>query len=271
MLVKIFLWIRPGVPASNVTFQISMDHVQQHKITRNREYRACTECRRRKLRCDRQLPCTSCTRRDEAASCIYTKNAEGQHLEHRQDSRAEAKLEHLEYLVQELCRSREVAGDPLRESPDVDTAQHDREDGMVFGSLHNGATHWSGMLEDIEELRNAFREGNDNVDGDGVNYSNNDDNASTVLFGAMRPSSFQQILSQFLPQRYKVDQLVGTYFKMKSVAAPFIHTRQFSRLYRLFWDNPSAASPLWASILFSILEIASETLSTASRNVLYER
>ncbi|KAG7006116.1 hypothetical protein G7Y79_00016g041010 [Physcia stellaris] len=127
------------------------------------------------------------------------------------------------------------------------------------------------MLEDIEELRNAFREGNDNVDGDGVNQSNNDDNASTVLSGAMRPSSFQQVLAQFLPPRHKVDQLVGTYFKMKSVAAPFIHTRQFSRLYRLFWDNPSAASPLWASILFSILEIASETLSTASRTVLYER
>ena len=243
-----------------------MDHIQQHRITRNREYRACIECRRRKLRCDRQLPCTSCTRRDEAASCIYTKNVEGQHVDHRQNSRAEAKLEHLEYLVQELCRSREVPGDPLRESPDVDTAQHDMN-GNGFGSLHNGATHWSAMLEDIEELRTAFREENGNIDGDGINYSSNDDNAASVLFGALIPSSFQQVLSQYLPPRHKVDQLVGTYFKMKSVAAPFIHTRQFRRLYQIFWDNPSAASPLWASILFSILEIASKTLSTASRTV----
>lgn len=172
--------------------------------------------------------------------------------------------------MQELCRSREVLGDQFRISPDVDTAQHGG-DGVTFGSLHNGATHWSAMLEDIEELRTAFREGNDDPDGDGINYSSSDDSAAAVLFGAMKPSSFQQVLSQFLPPRHKVDQLVGTYFKMKSVAAPFIHTRQFRRLYRLFWDNPSAASPLWASILFSILEIASKTLSTTSRTVSYER
>lgn len=49
----------------------------------------------------------------------------------------------------------------------------------------------------------AFREENDIIDGDGINYSNNDDNTATVLFGALIPSSFQQVLSRFLPPRHK--------------------------------------------------------------------
>ena len=75
------------------------------------------------------------------------------------------------------------------------------------------------------------------LDGD------DEDDATRLLIGVMKPLSFQQVLSQFLPTRHKVDRLVGAYFRMKTVAAPLLHTTQFRRLYQLFWDNPPTTSP----------------------------
>lgn len=122
--------------------------------------------------------------------------------------------------------------------------------------LHNGATHWSEMLEDIDELRSVIRE---HDAADDISTDLEDDGAA-LLFGSKKPLSFERVLLQFLPSRQKVDKLVSAYFRMETVAAPFIHPAQFLRLYRLFWDDTSTASPLWTSILFSTLEIASKTV-----------
>jgi Fungal Zn(2)-Cys(6) binuclear cluster domain/Fungal specific transcription factor domain len=239
-----------------------MERIQQRKITRNRELRACTECRKRKLKCDRQLPCASCTRRNEATSCVYERNFEGLQSEHGRRLQAEAKLEHLEQLVQELSQSRQTFANHDGMTPSANTVQRDRDE-LPNDSLYNGATHWSAMLEDIEELRTAIRE-HDDIDGADIDLSSDEGDETGLVFGATKPLSFQQVLSQFLPLRHEADRLVAAYFRAKAVAAPFIHTAHFSRLYRLFWDNPSTASPLWTSILFSILDIATRTLSTSS-------
>ncbi|KAI9648870.1 hypothetical protein NHQ30_003511 [Ciborinia camelliae] len=125
-------------------------------------------------------------------------------------------------------------------------------------SLHKGATHWSAMLDDIDELRNVLR------DHDDVNNSTDPSicDGDEVLFGsAKKPLLFHQVLSQFLPPRQEVDRLVGAYFRTKIISAPFLHTTQFRRLYQAFWDNPASASPLWASILFSVLDISTRLLS----------
>ncbi|OCK79147.1 hypothetical protein K432DRAFT_300545 [Lepidopterella palustris CBS 459.81] len=239
-----------------------MERIQQRKITRNRELRACTECRKRKLKCDRQLPCASCTQRHEATSCFYERNFEGLQSEHERRLQAEAKLECLEHLVQELSQSRKTFANHDRIAPGANTVQRGRDE-LPNDSLHNGATHWSAMLEDIEELRAAIRE-HDVMDGADIDLCNGEFDGTSLLFGAAKHLSFQQVLSQFLPPRYEAGRLVAAYFRAKAVAAPFIHTAQFSRLYRIFWDNPPAASPLWTSILFSILDVATRTLSTSS-------
>jgi hypothetical protein len=239
-----------------------MERTQQRKITRNRELRACTECRKRKLKCDRQLPCASCTRRNEATSCVYERNIEGLQSEHGRRLQAEAKLEHLEQLVQELSQSRQTFANHDRMSPGANTVQRGRDE-LPNDFLYNGATHWSAMLEDIEELRTAIRE-HDDIDGADIDLGSDEGDETGLVFGATKPLSFQQVLSQFLPLRHEADRLVAAYFRAKAVAAPFVHTTHFSRLYRLFWDNPSTTSPLWTSILFSILNIATRTLSTSS-------
>ena len=55
----------------------NMNSTQRRAITRNRELLACTECRRRKLKCDRHTPCNSCARRGDNASCVYQRSANG--------------------------------------------------------------------------------------------------------------------------------------------------------------------------------------------------
>lgn len=181
-------------------------------------------------------------------SCVYGKGDD------KHGSHAEARLEHLELLVRDLCQSRELLADHDGLTPDAITIQSNG-DGMPYGSVHNGATHWSAMLEDIEELRTAMRE-YEKVDNASPHLDIDGNDATSLLFAANKPLSFQQILSKFLPPRRRVDQLIAAYFKMQTVTAPFIHAAQFRRFYHLFWDNLSTASPLWTSILFSILQIS---------------
>lgn len=239
-----------------------MERPQQRKITRNRELRACTECRKRKLKCDRQMPCASCIRRNEATSCVYKGNLAGLQGEHGRRLLAEAKLEHLEQLVQELSQSRQTFTNHDGMARDGKIMQRGRDE-VPNDSLYNGATHWSAMLEDIEELRTALME-DDDIDDADIDIGGDESDDISILFGATKSLSFEQVLSQYLPQRHETDRLVAGYFRSKAVAAPFLHTTHFSKRYRLFWDNPSTASPLWTSMLFSILHIATRTLSTSS-------
>ena len=82
----------------------NMNSTQRRAITRNRELLACTECRRRKLKCDRHTPCNSCARRGHNASCVYQRSANGLEQERERYLQAEARLEHLERLVQQLAQ-----------------------------------------------------------------------------------------------------------------------------------------------------------------------
>jgi hypothetical protein len=232
-----------------------MNSAQTRRITRNRELRACIECRRRKLKCDRHLPCASCTRRDEASSCAYARS-DGHSNDRQNQSEAEARLEHLEKLIRELSKS---------QNPPIYNASTSQSPSsrVEFSpeSLHNGATHWSAMLDDIDELRCVMTD-HDEFDDTGTDSKSYD--AHGVLFGTQKALPYHYVLSQFLPTRQKADRLVGAYFRSKTVAAPFIHTGQFRRLYQIFWNNPPASSPLWASILFSILGISADVLSRTS-------
>ncbi|MCJ1307615.1 hypothetical protein MMC25_001262 [Agyrium rufum] len=243
-----------------------MEAKKQRKITRNREYRACTECRKRKLRCDRQLPCISCAKRGEETTCYYEKNPEALHTEYTRRLQAETKLQHLEQLVQELSRTKSTQGNQIERVDGSDGVSPNSSNDHT-SVLYNGETHWSAMLQDIEELRIAI--GADDILGENENcqYVEETD-IGGILFGATQTLSFHQVLEQSLPLRQEADRLVAAYFRTKTVAAPYIHTVQFGRQYEKFWPNPQAASPLWTSMLFSIFHVAQKVLlwNTAPRN-----
>ncbi|KAJ4486376.1 hypothetical protein J3R30DRAFT_3446241 [Lentinula aciculospora] len=99
------------------------------KKKRRRQALSCTECKRRKIKCDRNQPCAPCTRRGEQAKCQwhvvepvekYVSRAEYDELKMR--------FEHLENTVHRLVAMNpgaiRSAGAPLASPAVAGTAQH---------------------------------------------------------------------------------------------------------------------------------------------------
>ena len=268
---------RSAFPYSEVVLKSSMESTPKRTITRNRELLACTECRRRKLKCNRHTPCTTCVRRGDEASCTYQRFAGGLERERERRLQAEARLEHLEQLVQQLAQHGDASsphGQTM--SHQVTDHQMNREEssielGALFANeepIFNGSTHWSAMLADIEELRSVITPNEATaLDDDIVEY--NENIATSMILGSAVPLPIQQVLAQYLPSRQEADRLTAMYFRSRGLSAPFIHASHFRRLYRSFWINPIKAPVLWTSILFSILHVARNTLTFGSNENVY--
>lgn len=114
-------------------------------------------------------------------------------------------------------------------------------------SQYVGSTHWSTILDNIQELKNVIAtEENDQP----IEASDPD-----TLFGASRPPSLAKVL-QVLPPKVQVDRLLSIYFNAKYAIMPILHVFQFQRQYEAFWLNPLETSPLWIAMLFSIMGMA---------------
>jgi Fungal specific transcription factor domain len=122
-----------------------------------------------------------------------------------------------------------------------------------------GSTHWSAILDNINELKSVIVSEKVNVDGD---EDDRDAADADTLFGTGRPPSIERVLQQHLPPRVQVDRRLSNYFNAKYLVLPIIHTYQFQRQYEQFWSDPLGTPPLWLAILFSIL-CMSATLSKA--------
>ncbi|KAH8895946.1 hypothetical protein GQ53DRAFT_36179 [Thozetella sp. PMI_491] len=230
------------------------------RITRNRERLACSECRRRKLKCDRELPCGSCTRRGVAASCDYqSATAERTQVDNR--------LQRLEQLVQHLVSNPDtIKSSSSNASPESlrVSAAGPTPTSSPFEQLYSGSTHWSAMLEDIQELRLAIT----TLDAPEQSHEATlqlPTEGFGILFGATPAPALQDVLAQSLPPRQDTDRLIAAYFRAQAVVAPFIHTKQFQRQYTSFWGDPMAAPPLWTSMLFSICHVAANALQVGNR------
>ncbi|KAB5576143.1 hypothetical protein GE09DRAFT_1169869 [Coniochaeta sp. 2T2.1] len=245
------------------------------RIRRNRDRLACLECRRRKLRCDRDLPCSSCVRRGDAPSCSY-QTATGS-LEHERDLRiqAEERLTHLETLVNQLAARNSTANivpGELGSSSTTAGANVNRGHGtgpQVNGGSEDrsyiGASHWSAMLDDIQALRSAVSPNDAEDITAETMWAGQELNCISMLFGTQAGPfmSIDKILQLHLPTREEADRLVSSYFWRTAVAAPFIHAQQFRRQYQAFWTSPSTTPVLWTSILFSIFHLSRNALRTS--------
>lgn len=230
---------------------------QKYRITRNREFRSCIDCRKRKLKCDRQQPCSGCIRRESPSSCEYVPSTDRRN-NNAQKSQADEKLQRLERMVQEFIRSKDnsAGSDPSTSSDATLTTQSRTRDDPI----HFGASHWSAMLEDIVELRASLVNYDSVLETSTTSDDDDEEDAISLLFGAAKRSSLSQVLSDYLPPKSQCDRLVSVYFRTSTLTAAYIHNKQFQRQYQLFWSEPASTSPLWISLLFSILNIATKVL-----------
>ncbi|KAJ4321657.1 hypothetical protein N0V84_005211 [Fusarium piperis] len=125
---------------------------------RTRVLLSCAPCRASKLKCDREQPCSQCTKKGRAAQCAYAPRPEKK----RPAKGMSARLKRLEGMVREMMDAEGSAG-PRRageaNGAPAPVAGPEVQGHVVRGekaTTYVGATHCMAMLEDIEDLKNYF-------------------------------------------------------------------------------------------------------------------
>ncbi|KAK5050612.1 hypothetical protein LTR84_003894 [Exophiala bonariae] len=246
---------------------------------RNRQPLSCAPCRVKKLKCDRGHPCETCIKRGDPTICTYGKNVSASTNSSSKPEtngtnskgKAQERLRHLEHLIMQMV-DQNGHGLVLGSQPPASTNApgSGSQGGLVesesgseapnaagrlqlasSGAQYVGSTHWSAILDNIQEIKAAL--GTENTPNADLEDTEDSETAEVVtLFDSGNGLSLAQILSQALPSRLQVDRRLSTYFKNHYLVIQFIHTGQFQRQYEEFWRNPLETSPLWISILFAI-------------------
>lgn len=249
-----------------------------HRAKRNRQPVSCTTCQRRKTRCDRQQPCNACCQRGDPERCKFgaldtaegataavSNGGVGTNVGSKKE--VQARLTKLEEIVKNLASGTDRSSTSAQDSgsagssntedggEESETRRRLRVDRADGGSFH-GATSWASLVDNIRDIQHMLEDGGDTVPGSSSELMQSDaPRPAPECFLTIRSQIDLQEILDALPPRQDTDKLVLIFFNAKFVAIPFIHAHQFRRQYDAFWEDPSSASYLWVSILFSILAI----------------
>ncbi|KAM0347925.1 hypothetical protein ACHAPU_004424 [Fusarium lateritium] len=120
---------------------------------RRRVVISCTECHRRKQRCDRELPCGNCRSRDKESSCVYEAGAPTpkQPRQHQQSQKGQQNTDYSPALSNSPAKQAEPPPSGSGGSPD--NGPNDLLSSKVadWGYANNGASTM-GILKHIETL-----------------------------------------------------------------------------------------------------------------------
>jgi hypothetical protein len=227
---------------------------------RTRQPMSCTTCRVSKRKCDRQQPCGTCISKGLPALCEFTTSQNAKTV--RRDE-TQTRLKRLERMVSDAVKSRSNTSSindagsykifeliqettsytgSSSQSPDASTGGHLRNQGRE--AIYLGSTHWSAILEDIHDIKDLL------LADDESSSDEPPPEKPDLVFGYAKPFTIDDVLAT-LPPRSTVTRLLAIYFDAK-----------FQREFNAFWENPTSASFLWLSVLFSILSIASRIAAT---------
>ena len=237
-------------PVADFTGKFRINTGASRVVKRPRPTLICTACRRQKLKCDKNQPCGSCVKRKEGDKCVYTGYDASQNPGSSLQGVAEERLGHLEQMVMQLMQQQGTPGVPQTAETTGDNINTGADRELL--PKYVGSTHWSVMLEDIQELKAVMSLSGTESTEAGLTTS------TEVIYGAAAyADSLDQVIRQFLPLRSVVDQLLATYFSGETFIVPVVHTVQFLRQLERYWTVPQHTNPLWLSMLFSLCYMAS--------------
>ncbi|KAI1145004.1 fungal-specific transcription factor domain-containing protein [Nemania diffusa] len=257
---------------------------------RDKPQLSCNLCRRRKLKCNREQPCSSCTQRGLGLSCTYSANAElspgVERIQASKPGRFQDRIQQLEDLVIELMH-KTSSGIPVSESQksavdasplsgvlkDFQATSFGNEDipddsstvsetGAVessdSGAGYVNSGHWAAILDGILELKEHFDKEKTVQHAHLIsNILPTDLSGPQLLFGCSMPPQIEEILAS-IPPRPMVDRLVSQYFNSFEMSPAILHSVQFLEEYRQFWEQQSATPCIWLGLLFAIMCLASQ-------------
>ncbi|KAI1370171.1 fungal-specific transcription factor domain-containing protein [Hypoxylon crocopeplum] len=250
---------------------------------RDKPVLSCTFCRGRKLRCDRQYPCSACVRRGRAAECAYSSSEQERkdaidYRPHTRRQQARQRVARLENLIIEMRDKEQSSRQPSGEVSARSTAPSNGEPPLAtlgshviddMGNLnltdnhavYTGSSHWVTILEDIRGLRDEL----------GEDYSNSAASPEPApldagLMCGSQPTGIsllnsapclarEQILSM-MPPRKVVDRHVSQFFNTFDMGPFILHRSKFLAEYANFWENPWATPIMWVGLLFSVMAVS---------------
>lgn len=190
---------------------------------RKRKTVNCEECRRSKLRCDRQHPCSACKRRRRGASCSYEVST-GVPLSintHRTPVNVQAST-----VSSNRVGSLSTPASQLE--PQVPETNQTPLD-----------THWETVLERPTPEPNAH------------------DTLSPLSIGLRM--SLQEIIDS-LPPKSCCDYLISHFFNNVSALFPILHGPTFQKQYLTFMQRTDDVDIPWLALLFSLCSLALYTM-----------
>ncbi|KAJ2988768.1 hypothetical protein NUW58_g3806 [Xylaria curta] len=238
---------------------------------------SCSQCRRRKSRCDRRVPCSNCASRGQI--CTYASQAGSLDNNHNSaashrygtlpaDSSLQDRLNQLENLVVSL-RSELAAGKTgntdapvlstalINTDRDVSVDESSECGSMVISPTEHryvGREHWVAILDSIAELRGRVIADDIRRDCEDTQVTDQFPRA-LLLYGHRAPTSRIEIL-EALPAKPIVDRYVSRYFNNLDLVSFTLHGPSFLQEYEAFWQNPDPVPFIWIGLLFSIICLA---------------
>ncbi|KAJ2997855.1 hypothetical protein NUW58_g516 [Xylaria curta] len=224
---------------------------------RDKPQLSCNLCRRRKLRCDRQHPCSTCKKRGLELSCTYVASS----VPSPPPSGVQDRLRHLENLVVSYMNQNEGTGLPaaLPNIRELGTSHTPSDVGSLESSstetTYQDQTHWRSILDAITDLKEDFG-GSADLKPTRLTPETSSVNSldSPLLYGC-KHCSRDEILAA-VPSKEFADCLVSESFEMLELSSCAINKRDFLKQYTSFWKDPQEAPIMWLGLLFSILSIA---------------
>ncbi|KAL3471208.1 hypothetical protein BJX99DRAFT_237964 [Aspergillus californicus] len=203
-------------------------------LRRTRKTYSCDPCRRSKLRCDRDTPCSSCKHRGCVGSCIY--------------------------------RGKAVNARSLISPASLRSADFNTHPGIIGNTIANGGnlnettTSVNGPCQDFTNARwdAVFERPIQHIDASDSPAPSDCDNQFFPFHLGPRLSR-QELLSR-LPPWPCCDYLITQYFTVQAPLFHVLHSPTFEGQYFAFTDDPSSVDLSWLALLFSILSVTVHTI-----------
>ncbi|KAI0843610.1 hypothetical protein F5Y06DRAFT_284057 [Hypoxylon sp. FL0890] len=242
---------------------------------RDKPQLSCNPCRRRKVKCDRQQPCRTCSLRGLTVYCIYP-DATSRPSDREPHTTVQNRIRELESLVHVLMQraapknssnvtnqipadtsvSRAAEGSP---DPGVEPSDCGTLTNTPAGVSYVDSSHWTALLDGISELKDCFEDTTESASNFQTSIPPQvaPDYGLTplLLYGNFTQASKEEIMST-LPARIVVDRLVSKFFNSIDLHPALLHSGQFIRQYEKFWEDPFAAPIMWVGLLFAIMSLS---------------
>ncbi|KAM0213037.1 hypothetical protein ACHAQD_009479 [Fusarium lateritium] len=209
---------------------------------------ACNRCRKRKARCDTQIPaCQPC--QNSGSTCEYTDGRSGDVHPRSFIHDLESQLLHLERQLEEVGLAE------AEESPATSTLRSDDEHAQDLIRVGGeGHAHFIGASSGMYLVRSVLESAQQKY----PNFDSPSESTDAIRTGPKEPTSNTRIA---LPSRETASSLIDTFFSQYQVQYPILDQTEFTKSVSDFYDrqddrvdhSQSEPSDVWTRFMLNMI------------------